>query len=100
MTVTFILRPETSADIGAITEVTVAAFETLAISQHTEQFVVAALRAAGALTVSLVAEVWGTGDRPYRIFARGAVGRHVRTGMAWARCRCCRCFSGRAWAGR
>ena len=46
MTVTFILRNETSADIGAITEVTVAAFETLAISQHTEQFVVAALRAA------------------------------------------------------
>jgi putative acetyltransferase len=47
MTVTFTLRNETPADIGAITEVTMAAFETLAISQHTEQFVVAALRAAG-----------------------------------------------------
>ncbi|MCB0023597.1 MAG: N-acetyltransferase, partial [Caldilinea sp.] len=39
--------------------VTVDAFETLAISNHTEQFIVEALRAAGALTVSLVAEVDG-----------------------------------------
>ena len=37
-------------------EVTVAAFRTLAVSHHTEQFIIAALRAAGALTVSLVAE--------------------------------------------
>jgi putative acetyltransferase len=59
MTVTFTLRNETPADIGAITEVTKAAFETLAISQHTEHFIVAALRAAGALTVSLVAEAGG-----------------------------------------
>ena len=59
MTVTFTLRNETPADIGAITELTMAAFESLAISQHTEQFVVAALRAAGALTVSLVAEAGG-----------------------------------------
>jgi predicted N-acetyltransferase YhbS len=36
MTVTFTLRNETPADIGAITEVTMAAFESLAISQHTE----------------------------------------------------------------
>ena len=53
------IRSETSADVGAITEVTAAAFQTLAISQHTEQFIVAALRAATALTVSLVAEVEG-----------------------------------------
>ena len=59
MTVTFTLRNEIPADVGAITEVTMAAFETLAISQQTEQFVVAALRAAGALTVSLVAEAGG-----------------------------------------
>ena len=38
---------------------TVAAFRTLEISNHTEQFIVAALRAAGALTVSLVAEMDG-----------------------------------------
>jgi hypothetical protein len=38
MTVTFTLRNETPADLGAITEVTMAAFESLAISQQTEQF--------------------------------------------------------------
>ncbi|MBU1236011.1 MAG: N-acetyltransferase [Gammaproteobacteria bacterium] len=53
------LRPETPADIDAIRDVTVAAFATLEISGHTEQFIVAALRAAGALTVSLVAELDG-----------------------------------------
>jgi putative acetyltransferase len=51
-----LIRNETSADVGAIADVTVAAFKTLTISNHTEQFIVAALRAAGALTVSLVAE--------------------------------------------
>lgn len=51
-----VIRTETSADVSAITEVTIAAFKTLAISNHTEQFIVAALRAAGALTLSLVAE--------------------------------------------
>jgi putative acetyltransferase len=39
--------------------VTVAAFQTLEISHHTEQFIVAALRAAQALTISLVAEADG-----------------------------------------
>ena len=54
-----IIRKETTADIPAIAEVTAAAFETLAISNHTEQFIIAALRAAKALTVSLVAELDG-----------------------------------------
>jgi putative acetyltransferase len=54
-----LIRSETSADVSAIAEVTVAAFKTLAISNHTEQFIIAALRAARALTVSLVAEVDG-----------------------------------------
>ncbi|HQN30373.1 MAG TPA: N-acetyltransferase, partial [Methanothrix soehngenii] len=36
-----------------------AAFETLEISNHTEQLIIEALRAAGALTVSLVAELDG-----------------------------------------
>ena len=54
-----VIRSETDADASAITEVTVAAFQTLAISNHTEQFIIAALRAAQALTVSLVAEVDG-----------------------------------------
>jgi len=51
-----VIRDETDADAGAITEVTVAAFKTLEISNHTEQFIIAALRRAKALTLSLVAE--------------------------------------------
>lgn len=54
-----VIRSETDADVGAIADVTVAAFKTLEISNHTEQFIIAALRAAGALSVSLVAEVDG-----------------------------------------
>jgi putative acetyltransferase len=50
------IRSETAADVRAITAVTVAAFEPLEISRHTEQYVVAALRSSGALKVSLVAE--------------------------------------------
>lgn len=59
MKLEIVIRPETSMDIGAITEVTVAAFKTLEISNHTEQFIVEALRAAKVLKVSLVAEVDG-----------------------------------------
>lgn len=54
-----IIRDETPADASAIAEVTIAAFRTLAISNHTEQFIIAALRAAGALAISLVAEAGG-----------------------------------------
>lgn len=54
-----LIRDETKADLAAITDVTVAAFETLDISSHTEQFVIEALRAAHALTVSLVADMDG-----------------------------------------
>ena len=54
-----VIRSETDADARAIAEVTEAAFETLEISNHTEQFIIEALRAAQALTVSLVAEVRG-----------------------------------------
>jgi len=54
-----IIRSETDADVGAITEVTIAAFKTLEISNNTEQFIIAALRIAKALTISLVAEVDG-----------------------------------------
>ncbi|MDO9599342.1 MAG: N-acetyltransferase [Azoarcus sp.] len=53
------IRPETEHDAEAITEVTVAAFEPLEISSHTEQFIVQALRLARALSLSLVAEVDG-----------------------------------------
>jgi putative acetyltransferase len=54
-----VIRSETSRDAGAIRDVTVAAFETLEISHHTEQFVIEALRAADALAMSLVAELDG-----------------------------------------
>ena len=53
------IRSETNEDIGVIAEVTVAAFRTLEISNHTEQFIIEALRAAKVLTISLVAEVDG-----------------------------------------
>ena len=59
MTPEILIRDEISADIDAITEVTVAAFQTLEISNHTEQHIIVALRAAKALTVSLVAEADG-----------------------------------------
>jgi putative acetyltransferase len=59
MKLEIVIRAETSADIDAITEVTVAAFATLAISNRTEQFIIEALRAAKALTISLVAELGG-----------------------------------------
>jgi putative acetyltransferase len=53
------IRSETDADIDTITKVTIAAFKTLEISNHTEQFIIEALRVAKALTISLVAEVNG-----------------------------------------
>lgn len=59
MTRNVVIRPETDADVDAIRDVTVAAFAALAISEHTEQFVIEALRAARALALSLVAEVDG-----------------------------------------
>lgn len=59
MNMKLLIRNETDADVSAITEVTIAAFKTLDISNHTEQFIVEALRAADALTVSLVAEIGG-----------------------------------------
>ena len=54
-----VIRKETPDDVCAITEVTIAAFKTLAISNQTEQFIIEALRAANALTVSLLAEMDG-----------------------------------------
>lgn len=53
------IRDETPRDYHEIHEVTAAAFEAMKISRHTEQFIVEALRAAGSLTISLVAEAKG-----------------------------------------
>jgi putative acetyltransferase len=51
------IRSEEAKDVEAIAEVTKAAFENHPYSRQTESFIIDALRAAGALTVSLVAEV-------------------------------------------
>ena len=53
------IRSETDSDINAIGDVTAAAFDTLEISDHTEQFIIEALRGAKALAISLVAELNG-----------------------------------------
>jgi putative acetyltransferase len=54
-----IIRNETPEDITAISAVTIAAFSDHPISQHTEQFIIKALRDANVLTISLVAEIDG-----------------------------------------
>ena len=53
------IRPEAFADAEVISQVTEIAFRTMEISNHTEQLIIEALRAAGALAVSLVAELDG-----------------------------------------
>lgn len=54
-----IIRSETPEDIAAISEVTIAAFSDHPVSNHTEQFIINALRRDSALTISLVAEIDG-----------------------------------------
>ncbi len=52
-----IIRDETESDIEAIAAITKIAFATCPYGNHTEQFIINALRAGGALTVSLVAQI-------------------------------------------
>lgn len=59
MNPTVVIRKETEDDISTITTVTVEAFKTIEVSNQTEQYIIEALRAAKALTISLVAEVDG-----------------------------------------
>jgi putative acetyltransferase len=54
------IRTETTADIPAIEAVTTSAFLNAPHTSHTEQFIVSALRKAGLLTISLVADAAGT----------------------------------------
>lgn len=56
-TSTFIIRNETPEDFEVISEVTVEAFRPLGFETLNEPYVIEALRAAGALTISLVAEI-------------------------------------------
>jgi len=55
----FSIRPEASADAAAIAALTTAAFLNAPHAAHTEALIVNALRRAGALSVSLVAEQGG-----------------------------------------
>ncbi len=50
------IRSETTKDIPVIAEVTAAAFQSLEVSNQTEHYIIEALRAARALSLSLVAE--------------------------------------------
>lgn len=54
------IRHEVPGDVGAIHALTVDAFRDAPHASHTEAFIVDALRQAGALTLSLVAEVDGS----------------------------------------
>jgi putative acetyltransferase len=54
-----IIRSEMESDVEVIFNVTISAFKNHPYSHQTEQFIIDALRAAGALTISLVAEVGG-----------------------------------------
>ena len=53
------IREERPSDVDAIADVTRAAFRDHPHSQQTEAFIIRALRSAGALTISLVAEIDG-----------------------------------------
>ncbi len=53
------IRGETESDFESISQVTKAAFADCPHGNHTEQFIVSALRNAGALMISLVAEAEG-----------------------------------------
>ena len=54
-----VIRQESPSDVAAIHAVTAAAFLNAPHTAHTEEFIVEALRKAGALTLSLVAEQCG-----------------------------------------
>jgi len=54
------IRSETSADVQKIEELTTSAFLNAPHTSHAEQYIVNALRGAGKLEVSLVAEADGT----------------------------------------
>ncbi len=56
---TRVLRPEKPSEAAAIAALTTAAFLNAPHAAHTEAFIVNALRRAGAMTVSLVAEQGG-----------------------------------------
>lgn len=68
-----IVRPENTGDLQAIRRVNIEAFKTLAISKQTEHLVVEALREAGALEISLIAEQDGV-VAGHIAFSRAGIG--------------------------
>ena len=54
-----IIRKEKNTDFESITNVTIEAFKNHPISRQTEHFIINALRSAGVLPISLVAEING-----------------------------------------
>ena len=68
-----LIRPESGGDISGIREVNIDAFTDHPISRHTEHLIVDALRADGALEVSLVAVEEGK-VLGHVAFSRAAVG--------------------------
>ena len=54
------IRTETAADVAAIEAATISAFLNAPHTSHTEQFIIRALRRAGVLAISLVADAQGT----------------------------------------
>ncbi|RQO53368.1 HAD family hydrolase [Variovorax sp. KBW07] len=71
--VPLLIRDERPGDAAAIERVTTAAFANAAHASHTEQFIVNALRRAGQLTVSLVAQAAQTGEDEQEIVGHVAV---------------------------
>ncbi len=67
------IRAETSGDVAAVREINVAAFRHHPFSAQTEHLIVEALRAAGALEISLVADVDG-GIVGHIAFSRASIG--------------------------
>lgn len=59
-----IIRDECAADIGAIRGITLEAFADHPFGNQMEQYIIDALRADAALTISPAAEVEGRGAEP------------------------------------
>jgi putative acetyltransferase len=84
-----VIRNEIKSDIKAISEITKAAFETLAVSNQTEQFIIDALRDANALTISLVA-VAGKRVVGHIAFSPVTISDGSPGGMVWVPSQSCR----------
>jgi len=71
------IRPETPADHAAIREINTAAFAEHPFSRQTEHLIVEALRADGALALSLVAEMDAADQRDGMDGMAGRVAGHI-----------------------